>query len=122
LAGGGGSCLWQSPANSDLGGTVSVRGSTTEALGLLYRRGAGEGARGLGERRCADQGRTRVRVSSARVLASVVTHPSLLLRWSVHKTSSPLYKLRLCVGVKGFGLLVPKIWSSQVGSVSQPEL
>jgi hypothetical protein len=26
-----------------------------------------------------------------------------------------------CVGVIGFGLLVPKIWSSQVGSISQPE-
>jgi hypothetical protein len=26
-----------------------------------------------------------------------------------------------CVGIIGFGLLVPKIWSSQVGSVSQPE-
>jgi hypothetical protein len=28
---------------------------------------------------------------------------------------------RFCVGIIGFGLLVPKIWSSQVGSVSQPE-
>jgi hypothetical protein len=28
---------------------------------------------------------------------------------------------RSCVGIIGFGLLVPKIWSSQVGSVSQPE-
>jgi hypothetical protein len=28
---------------------------------------------------------------------------------------------RLCVGVKGFGLMVPKIWSSQVGFVSQPK-
>jgi hypothetical protein len=49
----------------------------------------GERAHGLGERRRADQGRTRVRVDSARVLARVVIHPSLLLPWSVHKTSSP---------------------------------
>jgi hypothetical protein len=41
----------------------------------------GERACGLGERRCADQGRTRVRVHSAQVLARVVIHPSLLLPW-----------------------------------------
>jgi hypothetical protein len=58
----------------------------------------GERARGLGERRRADQGRTRVYVSSARVLARVVTHPSLLLPWSVHKTSSPPYKLSIMCG------------------------
>jgi hypothetical protein len=59
----------------------------------------GEHARGLGERRRADQGRTRVRVHSAQVLARVVIHPSLLLPWSVHKTSSPPYKLLiLCEG------------------------
>jgi hypothetical protein len=57
----------------------------------------GERACGLGERRGADQGRTRVCVSSARVLARVVTHPSLLLPWSVHKTSSP-YKLPIMCG------------------------
>jgi hypothetical protein len=44
LAGGGASCSGESPANSGLGGAVSVRGSTVEALGLLYRRGASEGA------------------------------------------------------------------------------
>jgi hypothetical protein len=59
----------------------------------------GQCARGLGERRRADQGRTRVRVHSARVLARVVIHPSLLSPWSVHKTSSPPYKLPiLCRG------------------------
>jgi hypothetical protein len=57
----------------------------------------GEHARGLGERRCADQGRTRACIF-ARVLARVVTHPSLLLPWSVHKTSSPLYKLPIMCG------------------------
>jgi hypothetical protein len=61
-------------------------------------RALGERARGLGERRRADQGRTRVRVSSARVLARVVTHPCLLLPWSVHKTSSPPYKLPILCG------------------------
>jgi hypothetical protein len=45
LAGGGASCSRQSPANSVLGGTVSVWGSTVEALGLVYRHGVGEGAR-----------------------------------------------------------------------------
>jgi hypothetical protein len=59
----------------------------------------GERACGLGERRRADQGRTRVRVHFARVLARVVIHPSLLFPWSVHKISSPLYKLvTLCGG------------------------
>jgi hypothetical protein len=36
-----------------------------------------ERARGLGERRRADQGRTRVPMRSTQVLARVVTHPSL---------------------------------------------
>jgi hypothetical protein len=39
----------------------------------------GERARGLGKRWRADQGRTRVPVRSAQVLARVVIHPSLLL-------------------------------------------
>jgi hypothetical protein len=72
----------------------------------------GERARGLGERRRVDQGRTRVPVRSAQVLARVVTHPSLLSPWSVHKTSSPPYKLpTLCGGHRilpnGFGDLEP---------------
>jgi hypothetical protein len=58
----------------------------------------GERARGLGERRRADQGQTRVPVRSAQVLARVVTHPSLLSPWSVHKTSSPPYKLPILCG------------------------
>jgi hypothetical protein len=58
----------------------------------------GERARGLGERRRADQGRTRVLVRSAQVLARVVIHPSLLSPWSVHKTSSPPYKLPILCG------------------------
>jgi hypothetical protein len=58
----------------------------------------GEHAPGLGERRRADQGRTRVPIRSAQVLARVVTHPSLLLPWSVHKTSSPPYKLPILCG------------------------
>jgi hypothetical protein len=59
----------------------------------------GERTCGLGERRHADQGRTRVHVHFAQFLARVVIHPSLLLPWSVHKTSSPPYKLpTLCGG------------------------
>jgi hypothetical protein len=58
----------------------------------------GERARGLGERRRADQGQTRVHVHSVRVLACVFIHPSLLLPWSVHKTSSPPYKLLILCG------------------------
>jgi hypothetical protein len=81
----------------------------------------GERARGLGERWRANQGRTRVRVVSARVLARVVTHPCLLLPWSVHKTASLSISYRSCVVVEGFGLLVLEIWSTQAGSVSQPE-
>jgi hypothetical protein len=57
-----------------------------------------ERARGLGERRRADLGRTRVPVRSAQVLARVVTHLNLLLPWSVHKTSSPPYKLPILCG------------------------
>jgi hypothetical protein len=58
----------------------------------------GEHARGLGKRWRADQGRTRVRVVSARVLARVVTRPGLHLPWSVHKTSSPSLKLPILCG------------------------
>ena len=58
----------------------------------------GERACGLGERRRADQGRTHVPVRSAQVLARAVTHPSLLSPWSVHKTSSPPYKLPILCG------------------------
>jgi hypothetical protein len=58
----------------------------------------GERAWGLGERRRADQGRTRVRVVFARVLARVVTRPFLLLPWSVHKTSSHSLKLLILCG------------------------
>jgi hypothetical protein len=59
---------------------------------------SGASARGLGECRRADEGRTRARVHSAQVLARVVIHPSLLLPWSVHKTSSPPYKLPILYG------------------------
>jgi hypothetical protein len=87
------------------------------AADLTERRG--ERARGLGEHLRADQGRTRVPVRSAQVLARVVAHPSLLSPWSVHKTSSPPYKLPiLCGGVIGFCLLVPEIWSPEIWSVS----
>jgi hypothetical protein len=58
----------------------------------------GERARGLGECRRADQGRRRVHVRSAQVLARVVIHPSLLSPWSVHKTSSPPYNLPILCG------------------------
>jgi hypothetical protein len=37
LAGGGAACSRQGPVNSGLGRTESARGSTAEALGLLYR-------------------------------------------------------------------------------------
>jgi hypothetical protein len=66
------------------------------AADLTGRRG--ESARGLGELWRADQGRTRVPVRSAQVLARVVAHPSLLSPWSVHKTSSPPYKLPFFCG------------------------
>jgi hypothetical protein len=35
---------------------------------------------------------------SAQVLARVAIHPSLLSPWSVHKTSSPPYKLLILCG------------------------
>jgi hypothetical protein len=75
------------------GGHGQGRGRTTD---LIER--WGERARGLGERRRADQGRTHVPVRSAQVLARAVTHPSLLSPWSVHKTSSPPYKLQILCG------------------------
>ena len=89
---------------------ASVRGWGKDVQGLLafvrVREGraadltvrGGERACGLGERRCADQGRTRVHVVSAWVLACVVTRPCLLLPWSVHKTSSPSLKLPISCG------------------------
>jgi hypothetical protein len=45
LVGGGASCSRQGPVNSGLGRTESVRGSTGEALGLIYRHDANKGAR-----------------------------------------------------------------------------
>jgi hypothetical protein len=78
----------------------------------------GERARGLGERRRADQGRTRVPVRSAQVLARVVAHPSLLSPWLVHKTSSPPYKLPILCGGHRICLLVAEIWSPEIRSVS----
>jgi hypothetical protein len=69
------------------------RGRATDLTGRW-----GECARGLGERRRADQGRTCVHVHSARVLARVVIHLSLLLPWSMHKTSSPPSKLPILCG------------------------
>jgi hypothetical protein len=85
------------------GWPVKERGLASEhgrgqgrATDLTERRG--ERARGLGERRRADQGQTRVPVCYAQVLARVVAHPSLLSPWSVHKTSSPPYKLPILWG------------------------
>jgi hypothetical protein len=81
------------------GEALKAQVGTTEGEGA--RRtwpNAGASARVLGERRRADQGRTRVRVYSARVLARVVIHPSLLSPWSVHKTFSPPYKLPILCG------------------------
>jgi hypothetical protein len=58
----------------------------------------GERAWVVGERQRAHQGRTRVHVRCVQVLACVVIHPSLLSPWSVHKTSSPPYKLPILCG------------------------
>jgi hypothetical protein len=75
------------------GGHGRGQGRAADLTGLR-----GERARGLGELWRADQGRTRVPVRSAQVLARVVAHPSLLSSWSVHKTSSPPYKLPILCG------------------------
>jgi hypothetical protein len=69
-----------------------VRGGLDRTKGRAREGGGG------GERRRADQGRTHVHIHSARVLARVVIHPILLLPWSVHKTSSPPYKLPILCG------------------------
>jgi hypothetical protein len=66
------------------------------AFGLPSKTGCDSG--GLGEHRCVDQGRTHAHVVSARVLACVVTRPCLLSPWSVHKTSSPSFKLPILCG------------------------
>jgi hypothetical protein len=78
--------------------TTFIGTSARMACRRIAMRG-GECARGLGKHRLADQGRTRVSVVSAHVLARVVTRPGLLLPWSMHKTSSPSLKLPiLCSG------------------------
>jgi hypothetical protein len=81
----------------------------------------GERVLGLGKRQRADQGRTRMRVVSARVLSRVVTRPGLLLPWSVHKTYSPSLRLLILCGGQRILCLDPEIWCTQVGSVSQPK-
>jgi hypothetical protein len=104
------------------GGFIGAGGHSRgrgRAADLTGRRG--ERARGLGELLRADQGRTRVPVRSAQVLARVVAHPSLLSPWSVHKTSSPPYSYHSCVGAIGFCLLVAEIWSQEIRSVSVPK-
>jgi hypothetical protein len=81
------------------GEALKAWAGTTEGEGAWRTRpDTGASASGLGERRRADQGRTRVRVHSTRVLARLVIHPSLLSPWSVHKTSSPPYKLPILCG------------------------
>jgi hypothetical protein len=54
LAGGGAARSKQSPVSSGLGRTESARGSTAEALGLLYRQGAvhGRAWTNVGARSC----------------------------------------------------------------------
>jgi hypothetical protein len=78
----------------------------------------GERARGLGECRRAEQGRTRVHVRSCQVLTRVVIHPSLLSPWSVHKTSSLPYKLPILCGGHRILPTVSEIWSPEIWSVS----
>jgi hypothetical protein len=59
----------------------------------------GERARGLGELWPANHGLTRGGVASTLIVARVVTCPSLLLPWPMHKTSSPPLKLPIsCCG------------------------
>jgi hypothetical protein len=89
------------------------------AADLTGRRG--ERARGLGELWRADQGRTRVLVRSAQVLARVVAHPSLLSPGSVHKPLLLPTSYHSCVGVIGFCLLVAEIWSQEIWSVALPK-
>jgi hypothetical protein len=55
MAGDGASCSGQSLANSGLGGTEGVRGSTVEALGGFIGAGVGEGE-GSGVARCGRAG------------------------------------------------------------------
>jgi hypothetical protein len=68
----------------ECGECARLRQGCPRAIGL-YRRGC-------------EEGRTRVRVVSARVLARVVTRPCLLLPWSVHIASSPSLKLPISCG------------------------
>jgi hypothetical protein len=109
FAGGGASCSRQVRQTLAWEGLRACRGVRMRPwgffIGTAWARARadltghwGECARGLGERRRADQGRTHMRVHSARVLARVVTHPSLLLHWLVHKTSSPPYTLPILCG------------------------
>jgi hypothetical protein len=82
----------------------------------------GERASGLGELWRADQGRTRVPVRSAQVLARVVAHPRACSR--LGQCTKPLLlptSYHSCVGVVGFCLLVAEIWSQEIWSVSLPK-
>jgi hypothetical protein len=55
MAGGGASCSGESPANSGLGRTEGVRGSTAEPLGCFIGMGSGEGT-GSGIALCGHTG------------------------------------------------------------------
>jgi hypothetical protein len=133
VAGGGAACSRRSPVNFDLGKAWERVGRYDRGLGLLYRHGEGEGARrtwqDAGASARAGWANAGVPTRVEHVCAFIL--PEFWRVWSSIRACSCLgqctkplllpISYRSCVGVIGFGLLVSKIWSSEVWSVSQPE-
>jgi hypothetical protein len=133
VAGGGAACSRRSSVNFVLGKAWEHAGRYGRGLGLLYRHGEGEGAwrtwPDAGASAHAGWANAGVPTSIEHVCAFIL--PEFWRVWSFIRACSCLGQrtkpLLLpisywsCVGVIGFGLLVSKIWSSEVWSVSQPE-
>jgi hypothetical protein len=133
VAGDDAACSRQSPVNFGLGKAWERAGRYGRGLGLLYRHGEGEARDGLDQTlgRSARVGWANAGVPTRVEHVCGFILPELWRVWSFIRACSCLgqcikplllpINYQSCVGVIGFGLLVWKIWSSKVWSVSQPE-
>jgi hypothetical protein len=130
MASGGAACSRWSPVNFGLGKVWEHAGRYGQGLGLLYRHDESEGTR----RTWPDAGASARGGWANAGVPTRVEHvctfilPEFWRVWSFIRACSCLgqctkplllpISYRSCVGVIGFGLLVSKIWSSEVWSVS----
>jgi hypothetical protein len=135
MAGGGASCSGESPANSGLGRTEGVRGSTMEALGEFIGTGAGEGVgsgvarrgrAGSGARACSGapgKGRTHGGLFLLLFKCLLVDQMCISCQQSCVLSLHCAKGSLSCVSPEWRYGLVGKIWWCEVSSVytTQPE-